>query len=111
FLEPRIARFNDPADAAPKQRRIQRLIRIEPRPHIRIDRHDQRLDPHLAIADRRNSGGNYGKVFRHRHASWPPNQMNLTAASHRMLPNTLSACDHETKSTPAQIDRSRGARD
>ena len=46
--ERRIARFHDPPDTRAEHRLVQRLIGVEPRAHIGIDRQEQRLDLDLA---------------------------------------------------------------
>lgn len=82
FLEIRVPRFNHPPNAAAQQRSIERLIRIQPRPHVGIDRHDQRLDTNLALARRRHICFDNGKVRQHGNAAGTTDKMDLAGLCH-----------------------------
>ena len=48
FAELRMTRLHHPPDAAAEHGRVQRLVGVQPRPHVGIDRHPQVPDLHLA---------------------------------------------------------------
>ena len=77
-----VARGDHPADAAADQRLAQRLIAVEARAHVRVDRHQQVLDQEFAVRRIGQGGGDDREVLGARQAVGAADEVNFAAVGH-----------------------------
>ncbi len=80
-----IARGHHPPDAAAQQRRIQRLVGVQPGPHIGIHRQDQPLHQDLSLAHLGQRRLDHGEVLPHRFALGAAHEVDLAGSGHGWL--------------------------
>ena len=81
-LELGVAALNHAADAAAEHGGVQRLVGVEPGPHVGVDREQQVVDQHLALAGIGELGLHQGEILGHRYAVRSADEVDLTGGGH-----------------------------